>query len=264
MLCVAAQAAPQGYLAHAGEALAAADIARIAGLGEGEAAALLGELERNGVFSRDRRGRIYSRRMVRDLKLRKSARQTGRRGGNPSLCSAGEISSTLKGRDKGGVKAPLGPISQKPESRSQQPEETAAPGRIANGPGGALVLRAAAAMGVAPERLLRKPAWIVFGDMMADLKAQGCDAERDAWPTIERLSARLKGPPASPAYFRAAILEARDERTARGGAHMGGDAQEWADRLAVFAADGAWSSRWGPKPGEAGCLVPDDAAAGER
>ncbi|WP_419905064.1 hypothetical protein [Kiloniella sp.] len=46
---------------------------------------MLGELEEAGVFSRDRKGRLYSRRMLRDLKKAGVAQKNGRRGGNPSL-----------------------------------------------------------------------------------------------------------------------------------------------------------------------------------
>ena len=46
---------------------------------------LIDELDRNGVLSRDRRGAIYNRRMVRDAKKIAHARKVGRLGGNPSL-----------------------------------------------------------------------------------------------------------------------------------------------------------------------------------
>jgi hypothetical protein len=101
------------------------------------------------------------------------------------------------------------------------------------------------------ERLLKKPAWLVFGDMVENLRADGCDLERDVWPTVHRIAQRLKEPPASPAYFRDAILEARDRRRVEGTTRAG--AQEHADRLAVFRAEGVWSSKWGPRP------APEDA-----
>ena len=66
MLCVAAQHEPVGYLCVNGESLEACDMARIAGVEEALATSLMAELARNGVYSRDRRGRLYSRRMVRD------------------------------------------------------------------------------------------------------------------------------------------------------------------------------------------------------
>lgn len=238
MLCVAAQGEPAGYVT-----LDAQAIGRIGGIGAAQAAALVGELEQAGVFSRDRHGRIYSRRMVRERKLRSAAQKAGRRGGNPSLCPATEISSTLKGGVKGEDMATVPPISQKPRARSQSPAAAAAPVSA--------LARAAKVFGIDEAALRRRTGWIIFGDMIEDLGSQGCDAERDVWPAIGRLAARLKEPPSTPVYFRAAILEARDRRRAEGGRHASAHG-EWQDRLDVFAREGVWSSAWGPKPGEAG------------
>ena len=252
MLCLAAQAEPQGYLAKDGEPLEPKRIARNASMSEKEAVRLIAELEGEGVFSRDARGRIYSRRMVREARFVKQARKSGLRGGNPTLCRTKEISRTLKGRDKAPLTAPVHPISQSPDARLH------APAVVQSGPQASrfLIERAAAALKTPIERLMRKPAWLVFGDMVGELAAQGCEAERDVWPTIARIASRMAEPPASPAYFRQAILEARDERLARGPSRTAASGLEWEDRLAVFAAEGAWSSRWGPKPGEAGCVAP--------
>jgi hypothetical protein len=250
MLCVAAQGEPAGYVM-----LDAQGIGRIGGVGAAQAAALLGELEQAGVFSRDRHGRIYSRRMVRDVRARKSAVKSGRKGGLLSREKERGIFRPSKGPPEGGLADTLAPISQKPRARSQLPDD-ARP--VQAGAGAArlpALARAARALGVDEASLRRRTGWIIFGDMIEDLAAQGCDAERDVWPTIGRLAQRLKETPATPVYFRAAILEARDRRRAAGGPHASGIG-EWQDRLDVFAREGAWSSAWGPKPGEAGCLAP--------
>lgn len=68
MLCVCARSEPFGYLAINDRPLDSSDVARLAGILPDEAGALMDELDRNGVFSRDRKGRIYSRRLVRDRK----------------------------------------------------------------------------------------------------------------------------------------------------------------------------------------------------
>lgn len=112
MLCIAAAHDPIGYVAVAGKGLDQTSIARLTGAEECEVASLLGELERNGVFSRDRHGRIYSRRMTRDARKASIARNNGRKGGNPSLSKDNEISASDKDRDNHGVK------SHKPRARS--------------------------------------------------------------------------------------------------------------------------------------------------
>lgn len=117
MLCIAAAHDPIGYVAVAGKGLDETSLARLTGCLESEAASLLGELDRNGVFSRDRQGRIYSRRMIKDAKKSAIARKNGKNGGNPTLSNHDEISSS----DKGGVKAPLKP--HKPETRNQNEKD---------------------------------------------------------------------------------------------------------------------------------------------
>jgi hypothetical protein len=85
MLCIAAEAKPTGYVVLEGNALGAIELAGECGKPVKEVAAALAELQRWGVFSTDRRGRIYSRRMIDDLKKAKTARENGRNGGNPAL-----------------------------------------------------------------------------------------------------------------------------------------------------------------------------------
>jgi hypothetical protein len=121
MLCIAARHDPIGFVALNGRALGAADLARMAGTDEAEVMALLAELEANGVFSRDRRGRIYSRRMMREAKRSEEGRKHGRKGGNPSLCSESRKSLTLNPRDN----PPLNRegSSQNPEARRQTRSE---------------------------------------------------------------------------------------------------------------------------------------------
>lgn len=113
MLCIAAQHDPIGYVAINGRPLGVTDIARMAGVTETEAAELLEDLSRNGVFSRDRRGTIYSRRLIRDAKRTAIARKNGKTGGNPTLLKERENSDQdnppLKSADN----------TQRPEARSQ-------------------------------------------------------------------------------------------------------------------------------------------------
>jgi hypothetical protein len=85
MLCIAAKASPIGYVTVNGQPLDLPVLARLCGCLEGEATVLIGELDRNGVFSRDRKGRIYNRRLVKDAQRMAVARENGKDGGNPEI-----------------------------------------------------------------------------------------------------------------------------------------------------------------------------------
>ena len=85
LLCIAAAHDPIGYVSTTGDPLGVTDLARLTGASETEVETLLAELERNGVFSRDRKGRIYSRRMIADAKASATAKKNGKLGGNPNL-----------------------------------------------------------------------------------------------------------------------------------------------------------------------------------
>lgn len=158
LLCIAATADPTGYVVLNGRPLIASDIARLTGGVASEVEILLDELERNGVFTRDRHGRIYSRRMVRETRNAKTNRENGRKGGNPSLRGKKENS----GPDNPPVKP--GDKTQKPEARNQKPASASSSTDLRK-------LIAAAFQELAPNRLVpdtnRAAVWL----------AQGYDAE---------------------------------------------------------------------------------------
>jgi hypothetical protein len=124
MLCIMHEATPRGYLTIKGRDVTEAQLATLSGTPLEEITNLIGELETMGVFSRDGKGCIYSRRILRDEKKSKTAQKNGKNGGNPKLSSNGkqkktpssdnlQDNTTFKGQDK----------TQKPEARSQKPEE---------------------------------------------------------------------------------------------------------------------------------------------
>lgn len=115
MLCIAAEHEPVGYVAINGRGLDANGISRITGGSVEEVETLLAEMHENNVFSRDRRGWIYSRRLINDAKIRRKASEAGKKGGNPKLCKGDEKSDTFKGEDKAEDKQP--PKPQSPEAR---------------------------------------------------------------------------------------------------------------------------------------------------
>lgn len=113
MLCIAAAHDPVGYVSVAGKPLAETDLARLTGVTESEVAILLQELDRHGVFSRDRHSRIYSRRLIRDAKKSAIAKKNGKMGGNPKLGKITGKSGQDNPQDKGDDKP------HKPKARSQ-------------------------------------------------------------------------------------------------------------------------------------------------
>jgi hypothetical protein len=85
LLCIAHECEPYGHLTINGTPMTAAQIGRLVGLSAKEAQALLGELLEAGVASTTEHGVIFSRRMVRDERLRNVRAESGRLGGNPAL-----------------------------------------------------------------------------------------------------------------------------------------------------------------------------------
>lgn len=84
-MCIAHECEPYGHLVVNGRAMTAAQLGRLVGLTERECARLLADLDDAGVLSRLADGTIFSRRMVRDERLRNVRAEAGRLGGNPSL-----------------------------------------------------------------------------------------------------------------------------------------------------------------------------------
>lgn len=110
MLCICAEANPKGYLVVNGSPLTNEDMAALFGKPVAEIDSAVAELETRGVFSRDRVGKIYCRKMVRDEKKRRTARENGKMGGNPTLSKNKE---NLSSDNPNGS-------NQKPEARSQK------------------------------------------------------------------------------------------------------------------------------------------------
>lgn len=120
LLCLAAKSNPTGFVAVAGRPCSSTDIARLSGVSEQEVESLLGELSRNGVFSRDAQKRIYSRRMVRDNRKRQKLRQNGAKGGQTSFLNGKGIFAPSEQNDELNIGQDTEP--QKPESRVHKPE----------------------------------------------------------------------------------------------------------------------------------------------
>ena len=107
MLSIAAEAQPTGYVLVNGRTPSTTDLARLTGAPEADVQAALAELSAAGVYSRDRNGRIYSRRMVRDWKQSQINRKNGKMGGNPSLCKTNDNSGSVNPPDTPPGYAPI-------------------------------------------------------------------------------------------------------------------------------------------------------------
>lgn len=114
MISLAHEAVPYGHVLVNRNAPDIPTLARMVGVTESECELLIAELDRNGVFSRTRKGVIYSRRMVKDAKKASHARNIGKMGGNPALCKQSKKPVQDNGLDKASDKP------QKPEARSQK------------------------------------------------------------------------------------------------------------------------------------------------
>lgn len=103
MLLVMNEQEPRGYMLVNGRGPTPAQIAALTRTDPSQVQARLAELEENGVMSRDRRGVIYSRRMVREDQKARIARENGKKGGNPTLRKQTAIPPSDNQGGKGGV-----------------------------------------------------------------------------------------------------------------------------------------------------------------
>lgn len=116
MLCICAKGDPIGFLAIAGNPLDVRGVAKSAGIELTEAETLMDELAKWGVFSRDRNGRIYSRRMVREAKRSAEGRKHIRKRWSQDTEKTGEIPSPTSPPSRS-------PTTQKLEARDQKERE---------------------------------------------------------------------------------------------------------------------------------------------
>ena len=113
MLSIMHEADKYGYMIIADMPLTIEQVSILAGVPLDETGELVLELEKAKVFSRDRNGTIYSRRMVSDAKKAARSRENGKKGGNPSLGKQKDNSEWVNPK--------LSP--KKPEARSQKPDK---------------------------------------------------------------------------------------------------------------------------------------------
>lgn len=208
MLGIMHDAAQYGHLLIANRAPTDAQLAVLIGATPDQITELIGELESAAVFSRTRKGVIFSRRMVRDAKRAETARKNGKKGGNPSLRKQTEKQAWDNPPDKGGDKA------QKPEARSQIEDDdhdararAREPDRHRPPPDPTLRERILRACGADPVTGLTGPSGSVIGtraDMHAVARWRadlGLDVESIIAVIADVMARKRDGPPARLTYF---------------------------------------------------------------
>ena len=205
MICLMHEATPYGQLLVNGQTVTDTQLGALVGAPPDQITALLGELEAAGVFSRTRTGVIYSRKLTRMAKKVATARNNGRKGGNPSLRKQTENKPLDKGLDKGAVKP------QKPEARYQikEDDDDDSASAILRGPfeGGGDREAVLIAIGADPISGLTGPGGHYIGRMvdMQELKRWQCDlglALSEVVGVIKEVMRRKPdGPPSRFSYF---------------------------------------------------------------
>lgn len=265
MLCIMATAERRGYLMINGIEASSADLASIAGVPVEEVETLLAELERNRIFSRDRHGKITSRRIIRDEKRSKAGKKNGKLGGNPNLSNDNGKSPSLNPKPKAGLTTPLGPNGARPESSKPVANKPIASSSSPEPVDWDLLeaaLRSAARWENEPHPGLR-----VVGPIVQLLDA-GADLDKDVLPTI-----RAKAPTVRKrigwAYFVDPIIEARNARLAIQAKVVPAEQtqapiwENWTERqyqAAIIAVkrSGRWPETFGPVERIPEHLVDDD------
>jgi hypothetical protein len=86
MLCKMHWAKRRGYLEHpSGVPISAEELARMVGQSVEKVQQILTSMERVGIFSKEKSGVIFSRRMAHDTEISNKRKQAGKLGGNPDL-----------------------------------------------------------------------------------------------------------------------------------------------------------------------------------
>jgi hypothetical protein len=98
MLCLMHQGSTYGYLEVNLTPILPANLANLSGASVTDCVTWLDELRKNGVFSEDARGCIFSRRMLKDEKVRAARAAGGSLGGNPQLINKPETPSEVTGK----------------------------------------------------------------------------------------------------------------------------------------------------------------------
>jgi len=255
LLCIAAQSSEYGYVIMAGRNPTALDIAKTTGATESEVAELIAELERNHIFSRDRRGVIYSRRMINESKSRETSSKGGKKGGPVSHSRKTGIHVTRgnAASTPASGSASLESRVQSPEARQDGPRESETD----------RVIRIGRIIGHDPTmNTFDGPRWV---RQIQAFIGENIDVELDLIPAIHQALSQGVVPRDLDTlnWFGKRAREKRDARlfAANVAAPPPADTtavtpEAWGQAFRRFLAVGAWLSAMGPSPLEPGCAAP--------
>lgn len=203
-------AAQYGHLLIANLPPSDADLAKLIGSSPEQISELLGELEARAVFSRTRKGVIYSRKMVRDAKKAETARKNGKKGGNPTLSNKRGNHPSDNPRDKGRDKP------QKPEARSQIIHDDDDSARTPDRP--TLRERILVAIGADPVTGLTGPNCNPLGnrhdmDEVSRWQALGLTDDQIVEVVTETMAKKRDGPPDRFTYFEKPMRQEAGRKT---------------------------------------------------
>jgi len=181
LICLMHEADPYGHLLINRKPPSDTQMGALTGVDPSTVRTLLSELEEAGVFSRNRAGVIYSRRMVADEKKAAVARANGKAGGNPNLCKTKPNPPSDNPPDKGGLNG--GDNTQKSDSRyKNEIEDEDARARMAE-----VAKRVAAMAHFVGDVNARTDTAIV-----ADWLKEGADPDVDIYPAVADVMGRTK------------------------------------------------------------------------
>jgi len=270
MLCICAKSDRHGYLLINGTHLDVPGLATAVSRPATEVAPLLDELDRWGVFSRNSKGQILSRRMVRDAKKSadgKKAKIEGIKNGmkkSPEISRKSEkldMTERIENKDVSGLpsRVPIrGASTQKPEARSQKessPAKVAVAARAGPVEKSELDQIEASCRQALGESA---PADFVVGPMVLAVRKHSLSA------VVLTLQSEVRRPRKKPIRTWALWAQIVDDS-------ISGDRSQvvqptaldlpddrWRSIMSAWrGGDGHWAMAYGPRPGQSGCRVPE-------
>lgn len=280
MLGIMHEAQPRGFLLIGRRPVSPATLAAIIGSTLAVVEPALAELEGNGVFSKNARGIIYSRRMIRDEKRLAANARGGRKGGVLSRDEGKGIFATPPPTPPHTPHATPGPTppatpelkaesrargGQIPDTRYQKPEAAQQPASAREARRSwteaevdHVLDRAFAASGIDRDSAASAPGLLDASPLLRKIE-EGFDLEGEIVPL---LCSRGKPGIRSWSYFVGPLVEARERKPAGsgavmangaarngsgGGAHVETEDEKWRVRVDHYRRTRRWLAYWGER-----------------